>query len=281
MTCSKPHAAIAYWPAHWLLAALLFVLPAAAQEPVPDEAASEPQQTPPVAAAGGEESLLDRKAADHEKAWLTVAGNKELAFYLSETTGRAHGGVLLIPGLGGHPNARGMIRLLRQSLADNHWHTLAVDMTGTTEETAQQMIIAGIDYLNQQGIFNIAVLGEGMGAAQALHYVSTLSGDQLQQIRALLMVNADNRISGSANDTLQQLGEIKVPVLDAYTSGDYVLQQRADERKRAARRLMNKNYQQVRLPQPGGTEQTRYLRLSKRIRGWLDNNAAGFMVDNR
>ncbi len=256
-----------------LLTTLLYAPLSAGQEATPPTVSPQEQPSP------GKESSLDKRAADHEKVWLTTGDHKELAFYLSETTGKTYGAVLLVPDLGRHPAAQGMIYSLRHYLADNHWHTLAIKTDGSSTESTQQLIVAGINHLNQQGVFNIAILGEGAGAMRALQCISTLTDEQLKQIRALLMLNANNTLPGSKGNILELLGQVKLPVLDAYQSGDYQEQQQASKRKKAARRLQNRNYQQVRLPQVSGYQQSQHHNLTKRIRGWLDKNAAGFMVD--
>jgi hypothetical protein len=268
-----------------LLLSALYGQASYAQESVQQEIVQQEtvQQENPPPVTNGEQSPFDQQASDREKVWLNVAGRKELAFYLNEASGKAHGGVLLIPDAGHHPAVEGMINSLRHSLANNHWHTLAIDVEGTSETITQQTIAAGIQYLNQQGVFNIAILGEGLGAAQATHYVAALpqvlEPGQLQQIRALLMINADNHIPDSKVNTLQKLSGIQLPILDAYRNNDYLEQRLAHERKLAARRLMTRNYQEIRLPLSSGYQKNYDDRITKRIRGWLDKNVAGFMVD--
>ncbi|MEE8056738.1 MAG: DUF3530 family protein [Pseudomonadales bacterium] len=230
---------------------------------------------------------LDSNTDDQGKVWLTVAGQRELAFYLSETSGIAHGGVLLIPDLGHHPNTTGIIDSLRHHLAKQHWHTLALDTADATEERTLQMIAAGILSLNQHGVFNIAILGEGVGAALALHYVATLPAidknqDEFEQIRALIMINARNSIPGSSKNTLKKLTTIRQPILDAYINSDYLQQQQAKIRKTVVgRKTGDFYYQQIRLPKVSYYQQGEDNRITQRIRGWLDKNVAGFMVDRK
>ena len=268
----------------------LFNMPALGQNeetpaPSPTEAPADSPSNSPSNPPTYQQSLLDRQVAEHEKALLNVAGQQHLAFYLSETTGTAHGGLILLPDLGRHPASNGTINTLRQSLASHHWHTLALNSSQLSDKSSQQLIDAAVLYLNQQGVFNIAILGEGVGAAQALHYAANLppinpEQELNYQIRALLMINANNRIPNSDINILKQLSTITLPVLDAYSSSDYFEQQLAKDRKRSANRLMKgKKYQQIRLPQTNGSKQGLDNRISKRIRGWLDNNVAGFMVD--
>lgn len=240
-----------------------------AQAPAPDAA---------------QESLFDLSVDEKEKAWLDIGGQQALAFYLAELSGTAHGGVLLIPDTAKHPAIQGTINTMRIALATNHWHTLALSMTDADEEKALKLITAGIAFLNQKGVYNIAILGEGAGAAQALLYTSSLpstgAGDgKIDQIRALIMINAKNTLVGSETDFLEKLAETSIPVLDAFSSGNYREQRAAKERKKIIQRLAGNAYSQITLPRASGSVQNSDTRITKRIRGWLDSNISGFMVD--
>ncbi len=269
---------------------LLFVaLPTLSQdiEAADNETEVEEPPPPPVTAAAGTESLLDQKVPDNEKVWLPVTGGSELGFYLSEASGKANGGVVLLPKMGQHPATKGStINDFRISLSENHWHTLALNIGDADEEKTLAFITAGINYLNQQGVYNIAILGEGLGAAQSLHYAASISNvarapGQFAPIRAVVMIDADNMIPDNDANTLEKLSMIRMPILDAFSSSDYQKQRLADERKRAARKKMNRGYQQIRLPPDSGAQQDVDNRITKRIRGWLDKNVAGFMIDRR
>ena len=274
-----------------LLVSLILSHATLAQDDAPeanqDNSESATDADPPIGSPvviKGVESLTDQQVPDREKAWLAVAGSPSLAFYLSEITGRAYGGVLLLPKLNHHPASLGSTNTMRHALAANHWHTLALNPEDADEARTMAMIAAGIIYLNQQGVYNIAILGEGLGAAQALRYVASLkpkdpSQGEFNVVRALVMINADNKIAGSENNTLDNLSSIKMPILDAFSNNDFRQQRQADERKRAAHRPVNRFYQQVRIPLSADRQDNKDNPITKRIRGWLDKNAAGFMVD--
>ncbi len=257
----------------------LFSVAAQTQEAMTENA---PAATP--SQKGGMESRIDQEVPDREKAWLMAGDLQQIAFYLSETTGTAHGGVILLPDYAKHPAEAGMINTLRHTLSDNHWHTLAVSLLNTNEQQAQQLIAAAIKHFNNQGVYNLAILGEGVGAAQAIHFAASLPPSnnprQPNQIRAVILYDGKNAIPGSDVATLEKLSTVSVPVLDAYSNSDFEAKQLAEKRKSAARRLMNnRNYQQIRLPMTTGLHTEEDNRITKRFRGWLDNNAAGFMVD--
>lgn len=267
-------------------ATALFASFALAQAPTDPVDANQVDTNPQTDSTNAAAASQTNKALG-ENIQLIVAGQPQPAFYLSELSGKAHGGVLLIPDIGRSPTIPGNISALRHSLASKHWHTLALDTSDSSDTHTQQMIAAGISYLNQQGVFNIAILGEGIGAAQAIHYIAALpvidkNQGGFEQIRALIMINAKNSIPGSRVNTLGKLGVIRQPILDAYSSSELLKQQQATNRKRAARvRTGSVLYQQIRLPLISHFQQQGENRVTKQVRGWLDKNVAGFMVDGR
>lgn len=225
-------------------------------------------------------SEQDRAVPADQRLWLDD-GSKDLAFYIPEKSGKAHGGVLIIPNRGEHPGVLGLINTLRYTLAENHWHTLALNISGQDADAIQNTIAAGIVSLNGKGVFNIALLGEGEGALHALRYVASLppaKQGEVGQIRALVMINATNN-SGGRDDALTKLGSITLPVLDAYYANDLDELKQAQERKRFAS-PQSELYQQARLPYTNTQSSPTENRITKRVRGWLDKNAAGFMVDS-
>lgn len=241
----------------------------------------------------GHQSLFDLQVDEQEKAWIKVGQQQELAFYLPASSGAALNGVLLIPDIGNHPATFGSINTMRIALSKNHWHTLALNMGYASEEHALDLIAAGIQFLNEKGVYNIAILGEGTGAAQAILYAAPKSppgaekdetndsNEKKDQVRALIMINANNSISDDGDETsvLQNISQITIPVLDAFSNGDYIEQRKAEERKNIARGKNDTIYHQIRLPQASGTQQNSDNRVTKRIRGWLDKNIADSAIN--
>ncbi|MEH6912000.1 MAG: DUF3530 family protein [Oceanicoccus sp.] len=235
-----------------------------------------------------DESLFDLQVDEQEKAWINVGEQQELAFYLPASSGAALNGVLLIPDIANHPATFGSTNTMRIALSKNHWHTLALNMGYASEEHALDLIAAGIQFLNEKGVYNIAILGEGTGAAQAILYAAPKpspdtekdnKNEKNDQVRALIMINAKNSISNDETSILQNISQITIPVLDAFSNGNYIEQRKAEERKNIARGKNDTIYHQVRLPQASGTQQNSDNRVTKRIRGWLDKNVADSAIN--
>lgn len=262
---------------------LLAGITARAQTPAAPAATQAPAQsatsTPPPATAAP--ATVDQNGNGDGRTWLQVGSGKQPAFYLPETSRTTYGGALIVPDSGNHPENQGSINRLRHDLANNHWHTLALDISGLNPQEVQQAIAAGVAFLNGKGVFNIAIIGKGRGAAYALHYVAgtpPAQGGKIHQIRALVMINADNFVAALKDNPMAPLAKLRRPVLDAYTANNLDQQREAAARRQLAR-PGNKRFQQIGLPDYIGFRTLDQENpQSKRIRGWLDKNVAGYMV---
>ncbi|MFA7555294.1 MAG: DUF3530 family protein [Spongiibacteraceae bacterium] len=257
----------------WALAASLPAAPTALAQAQAAVTTQTNGDTEPPADTNPHQSAMDKTVPEVQQAWLNAAGKPSLAFYLAESSGKAHGGVILIPGLNQHPATQGLINTLRHTLSQNHWHTLALNMTDLDAAQSQAVITAGVAFLNQQGVNNIAILGEGAGADMAINYAATVSKSNNHQLRAVVLINASNELQGDKSQPTELLATLKIPVFDTFLSGDNLQQQRANQRRRAVP-TGNKQYQQARLPQVNNYSVLEENHVTKRLRGWLDNNAA-------
>jgi hypothetical protein len=155
-----------------------------------------------------------------------------------------------------------------------------------TEQHAQQIIAAAIQYFNNDGIFNLVLIGEGISAVHAAHYLANMPAVDkkkggFDQIRAFAMINARNRIDGSELNLAEELAEIDMPMIDLYFGLDYRDGREAKARKKVSRGFAKGQYMQLKLPLIDTNWQNEDDWLTKRIRGWLDRRAAGFEVDAR
>ncbi len=145
-----------------------------------------------------------------------------------------------------------------------------------------------MSYLNDQGQFNIVLLGDGVGAARAGHFFSRLpvpvvtekKMKPIKPIRAVVILNARNNNPLGDIDLTSSLFDPEVPTLDIYFGRDRRNSFDAEQRKRYAQRNMHKIYTQVQLPIMSEVSQQGENRLSRRIRGFLQEHARGVKVDN-
>lgn len=227
---------------------------------------------------------LEAAASEQEKVWLDAGADKILALYQAEHSGVANGGLLIIPNISPPPTAHSLINSLRHSLPANKWHTLTLyNSEHQTSEQTLAAIASAIAYLNQQGVYNLAILGEGSGAAQALLYAASLPApraqQKFQQLRAVLMIDAENQLDDSELDPLAAMKGLSMPILDAVSDQKNRLQQQAQLRRQQGRAMTEGQYQQIRLPAHLDYHNSLRNRSTQRLRGWLNKNIAGITVD--
>lgn len=155
---------------------------------------------------------------------------------------------------------------------------------GGAEEQAQQTIQAAIDFYNKEGIFNIVIIGEGINALRAAHFIASMpeaikAQGEINQIRGLAMINPRNTIYGSDLSLPMELSYFKVPIMDIYFGTDFRDERESKARAAVSRGLPGGLYTQIKLPITGNNWQQREDRLTKRLRGWMDRRAAGFEID--
>lgn len=229
--------------------------------------------------------LAENLPAD-EVRWLETGNKKVLALYNKDNSGNARGGVILIPGEDGNPASPQLLDPLRHHLAENRWHALtiampAVDKTETStekEQLAQQTLQAAFSFMNQHGVFNLAIVAEGASAVRASYFVKQLNQGAKQSVRALVIINARNRLTGNDADLDQMIPSLELPLLDIFGVSDSRVVNDAAERHRSIGSQPASRYRQVKLPLSTGYSTAEQDRLNKRIRGWLQTNASGVEV---
>jgi hypothetical protein len=237
------------------------------------------------------DSPLNETKPEHQQHWLNVDNNKVLSVYIEEKSDDAYGAALILPNFNEHPANRGAINNLRIALASQKWHTLALDLTAIDSNNTQlntDIIQAGIELLNSKGIYNIVIIGKGTGATHAIQYLAENTKNNnplLASIRTLITIDADHSTLSNIN-ILEQISALSTVYLDAYTSNDQQQRLLAQSRRQAARHLINtadrqkSRYIQLKLPPPTDIYSAKENATSKRIRGWLNKNIAGFSVSN-
>jgi len=159
-------------------------------------------------------------------------------------------------------------------------------------------------YLNDKGQFNIVLIGHGVGAARAAHFLNLLEKEVGQTtsrrvgnaqaiirrpIRAMALINARNHIpyTPSIKDKMliDWINDKQLPVLDIYTNAHQYDVAESARRLRAARAKQLKSYFQVRINSPlmldidPSTDRDRENILSKRVRGFLTKHAKGVKIE--
>jgi len=167
---------------------------------------------------------------DGEPHSLDIDGHKFLAIYTPETTDKPLGAVILLHGMGVHPDWPQVISPLRTSLPETGWATLSLQMPILPNEANETDYIplfsevpgrikAGIDFLANKGIKRIVIIGHSMGATMAANYLSNKS---TPRVNALIVIGTTGSRPESERvlDNEISFRKIKLPVLDIYGSED-------------------------------------------------------------
>ena len=196
-------------------------------------------------------------------------------------TGEAHGVVILVHGMGAHPDWPDVISPLRTRLTEFGWSTLSIQMPilspeepiseyGKTLRLANSRIQAAVDYLHDWEIETIILLGYSFGASQAANY---LASNKPEDIKAFVSVSMlAQKFIRPGLDVFKFIAGIPVPILDIYGEEDLEDVRRGiDDRRLAASKNGNTGFQQIELQKSGhhylGFEDA----LVEQIQIWLLN----------
>lgn len=199
------------------------------------------------------------------------------------------GGVILLHGLGAHPDWPDVISPLRNMLPESGWATLSIQLPVWPNSAkfedypalfpdANARISAAVQYLQQQGLLNIVLIGHSLGAAMGANFLAQKAPGS-DAIRAFVGIGM-NQATGTVAHTPDALAKITVPTLDLYGAHDLdgVLGS-AKARARAAKLANNAGYQQTVIA--GADHFFRGLddTLVKRVSGWLTKTAPSSEVE--
>ena len=188
--------------------------------------------------------------------WLTANGQQFLAIYTEAQTPNPLGGVILLHGMGAHPDWPAVISPLRRELPESGWSTLSIQMPILSNqakikdylaifEDVAPRINAAMTFLHARGIANVALVGHSLGAAMGADYLAkhNSGGD----IRAFVGIGMGGyKPPDVPLNTPSSLAKIAIPVLDLYGSLDLdAIKNSVRDRAKAAQKANNKLYRQT------------------------------------
>mgnify|MGYP001821896929 FL=1 len=160
------------------------------------------------------DALLDGEAAD-----LNDGKHEFLAIH-TEGDSSNNAGIIIMHGIGIHPDYPTVINPLRVGLAERGWHTLSIQLPVLPNEAeakdytplvpeATSRVKAAKQYLQQLGLKKIAIVAHSMGTAMAAYAIDT-GGVTVDAYVAI----------GMNKPAIAPLANIRVPVLDLYGQDD-------------------------------------------------------------
>ncbi|MDN3648229.1 DUF3530 family protein [Reinekea marina] len=226
---------------------------------------------------------------------------KFYALTLEQETADPKGGLLILHDKGQTADWPFLLQQTRQFMPSVGWTTLSLDLptpqgealgrlavnenanAEAPPETDEQWqarvlerIATGIRQLNNEGLLNIAILGYGDGGYWASRYLAERLSEEEETGYALILVD----VVTHPDDVPSNLSQLDIPVLDLYMANSEFAHRQAQQRLAAVNRAKLTNFTQIH----DALRQQSYGaapidRSTRRIWGWLRNNASGGEVN--
>ncbi len=177
--------------------------------------------------------------------------------------------VLLMHGIGAHPDWPQLINPLRTLLPESGWSVLSIQLPILANDAkpedyeplvseASTRIHVSIEYLHSQGFKEVVIVAHSMGTVMASHYLAE-SGERIAGYVAI----------GMPENNTQHLAKIDLPLLDLYGSEDLptVL---GSSKARATASAANKLFQQKSVKDADHFFEGMDDALFKIVSSWLD-----------
>jgi pimeloyl-ACP methyl ester carboxylesterase len=218
-----------------------------------------------------------------EAEMLDADGQGFLSIYTESDSESLLGGVILIHGIGVHPDWPDVINPLREQLPEHGWSTLSLQMPILKADATvpdyypifsevPPRIDAGILFLQEQGIDNIVIVAHSLGAQMATYWLARAEEPPLLGLVAIGLSGTRHADNG---DVPAWISGITLPMLDLYGENDLpTVRDTTGERAAAAGRAGNTAYTQVEIAAADHMFQGRNEALVDAVVNWLDENAA-------
>ncbi len=210
---------------------------------------------------------------------LTAEQQDFFALYTPAVGKVQRGGVILLHGLGAHPDWPDVISPLRKNLPDTGWSTLSIQLPIRPNEAdfadypplfpeANVRISAAIRYLKKQGLSNIVLVGHSLGAAMGAYFLAQKAPDS-EAVRAFVGIGMGHA-PGTVAHTPDSLAKMTLPALDLYGTQDLrgVL---GSTKARAASQADNAGYRQLAIAGADHFFRGLEATLVKRVSSWLNH----------
>jgi len=161
-------------------------------------------------------------------------------------------GVIILHGIGIHPDWPAVIQPLRVELAETGWNTLSLQLPVLKNEAEGKdyeplmadvpaRIDAGVRQLTKQGAKRVAIVAHSMGARMASYYLANKKVYQEAQTQTPIVVFVS---IGMGTDDEDFFGKIKLPIFDVFGENDLpAVLASAPDRLKATE--ANKAYKQI------------------------------------
>jgi len=244
----------------------------------------------PVPAAAGAVSEFEQVVADRlsergvpgQMIWLQAEGRQFLGLYLPPPPGAPKQAVILLHGLGGHPDWPDVIQPLRTQLPALGWGTLSIQLPRLSPQASHgdetelprhvwPRIQVAAAWLVAQGAERVVLAGYGFGAALGARYAGVF-GKDLAGFVAISLQTPEYLAERIAFP--ESLEAVKVPVLDVYAAADAaIVLQQVPERELWGRKNKERAFDHLVIADAGADYHGREAELARKVADWLNANA--------
>ncbi len=233
--------------------------------------------------------LLKKKLNPKEIVTLTADSKQFLALFQAPRSAKTAGAIIMLHGQAAHPDWPDIIQPLREKLPDYGWATLSVQLPilakskpvkdyTTLQNTANQRIQAALVLLKNKKYDPIIILGYGLGANTAYHFIAKTPKSSIKALISISMLHSE---TVKAFSSVTALSDFSVPVFDIYAYSDRIdilkgakkrkmlVYKNRQTRKSAEAKKKRPAYRQLEIEGADHRFTGYENRLVKRIRSWL------------
>ncbi len=215
---------------------------------------------------------------DGEALWLTDQSGHEFLGVLTEGDTDSGRAVILVHGIGVHPNWPDVIYPLREGLLEHGTTTLSMQMPilandadpGDYRQLFEEVpgrFTAARQYLNENGYKTVTIVAHSMGTSMSAYYLTRGKGHGIESFVSIGM-----GLGVHTSNNLELLKKIDVDILDLYGSQDLEpVVANANRRATAANNRTGKKFLQIKVDGASHFFQGHEDALKQNVIEWLDS----------
>lgn len=182
---------------------------------------------------------------DGDVEMLAVGDREIFSLYTEADENPKNRAIIVVHGLGVHPDWAQVVQPVRVEMTQYGWHTLSIQMpvlaNGIGEDDYKPLfkqvaprIEAAIKFLHGNDMQEIVLVAHSLGSAMSAHYFANNPNSAISKFVAVGLGDA------------KSVSDIHIPMLDLYGSEDLPnVLKTADARKNSAKQAKNMAYKQV------------------------------------
>jgi pimeloyl-ACP methyl ester carboxylesterase len=172
---------------------------------------------------------LEATVSEGNPAWLEAESIRFLGIYKKSPATKRLGAAVLLHDSGTHADWHEVINPLRRDLAERGWDTLSIqtpnDDVSSDPASVEALLAsslpriqAAVDFHTEREVDRIILVGHGMGARMAMHFVTQIPG----KIRGIVAIGVAMSPEDDQDPVSLAIKEAELPIFDLYGSRDYV-----------------------------------------------------------